>query len=32
MAEKRGFVRRNRGLFHSNTGPINTTKTTRNIF
>jgi hypothetical protein len=26
MAEKRGFVRRNRGLFNSNTGPSPTNK------
>jgi len=26
MAEKRGFVRRNRGLFNGNTGPSHTNK------
>jgi hypothetical protein len=32
MAHKRGFVRRNRGLFNSNTGPSHTNKKLQEIY
>ena len=32
MADKRGFVRRNRGLFNSNTGPSHTNKKLQEIY
>jgi len=32
MAEKRGFVRRNRGRFNSNTGPSHTKKKLQEIY
>ena len=32
MADKRGFVHRNRGLFNSNTGPSHTNKKLQEIY
>ena len=32
MADKRGFVRRNRGRFNSNTGPSHTNKKLQEIY
>jgi len=32
MADKRGSVRRNRGLFNSNTGPSHTSKKLQEIY
>jgi hypothetical protein len=32
MAEKRGFVRRNRGLLNSNTGPSRTNKKLQEMY